>query len=309
MYLQWQQGAGGICRYQVRVCGFNQPGELQNNWLFTQHISKDFDPNIYNYPVDIRVEIRYAGISCRQRHGCNPSFSILTYITNNPRLPSTQGNGYMNRDRYTNNVTITPEQTSTPYTEIQSFTLQPSQTGLYVVIQDYGTCLGISRLRVYRNNCKGRQTGLVIYPDAPAPVDDSVNINIACVNNAHVVGSPQVSCFSDGTWGSEDPICQCNLGYEDMETECIGMFQFLYYVNNLCIFFEYSACEAGEYQAGGGTCLECPVNTEVDMVAAPQCECLTGYFRDDIDLRPSAVVNQGLGGDSSETVSDDCTRK
>ena len=142
----------------------------------------------------------------------------------------------MNRNRYTNNVTITPEEISTPYTEIHNFTLQPFQTGLYVAIHDYGTCLGISRLRVYRNNCKGRQTGLVIFPDAPAPVDDSVNINIACVNNAAVVGSPQVSCFSDGTWGPENPVCQCNLGYEDMGTECIGMFQFLYYVNSLCHF-------------------------------------------------------------------------
>ena len=78
---------------------------------------------------------------------------------------------------------------------------------------------------------------LYIYPDAPAPVDDSVNINIACVDNAHVVGSPQVSCFSDGTWGSEGPMCQCNLGYEDMGTECIGMFQFLYYVNNHIILY------------------------------------------------------------------------
>ena len=107
----------------------------------------------------------------------------------------------MNINNYMNNVTITPEDTSTPYTEIHNFTLQPSQTGLYVAIQDYGTCLGISRLRVYRNNCKGLQTGLVIYPDAPAPVDDSVNINIACVDNATVVGSDQVSCHNDGTWG------------------------------------------------------------------------------------------------------------
>ena len=45
------------------------------------------------------------------------------------------------------------------------------------------------------------------------------------------------------------------------------------------------------------------------MVAAPQCECLTGYFRDDVDLRPSAAVNQVLGGDGSGTASDDCTRK
>ena len=83
----------------------------------------------------------------------------------------------------------------------------------------------ILRLRVYRNNCKAFQTGLVIYPDTPAPIKDSVYINISCVNNAVVVGSDEVSCLSDGTWGPEIPVCQCNLGYEDRETECIGKLQ------------------------------------------------------------------------------------
>ena len=148
----------------------------------------------------------------------------------------------MNRNNYMNNVTITPEDTSTPYTEIHNFTLQPSQTGLYVAIQDYGTCLGISRLRVYRNNCKGLQTGLVIYPDAPAPVDDSVNINIACVDNATVVGSDQVSCHNNGTWGAEDPECQCNLGYESstIETECTGRRSYNYLVGNKWLSFTHT---------------------------------------------------------------------
>ena len=44
-------------------------------------------------------------------------------------------------------------------------------------------------------------------------------------------------------------------------------------------------------------------------VAAPQCDCLPGYFRDDSDLSAETLVNQGLGGDGSETASDGCTRK
>ena len=131
----------------------------------------------------------------------------------------------MNRNNYGDNRTISPEETSTPYTEIHNFTLQPSQTGLYLAIQDYGTCLSISRMRVYHNNCKGRQTGLVIYPDAPAPVVNPVNINIRCVDNATFVGSDEVSCHKDGTWSAEIPECQCNLGFENttVETKCTGM--------------------------------------------------------------------------------------
>ena len=82
-----------------------------------------------------------------------------------------------------------------------NFTLQPSQTGFYIAVKDNGTCFGISRIKVYRNNCKSFQSGLVLYPDAPAPVSDSVNINVQCVDNAVVSGSAQVTCGSDGRWG------------------------------------------------------------------------------------------------------------
>ena len=35
--------AGGVCRFTVRVCGWEKPGATQDNWLFTKYISKDFD--------------------------------------------------------------------------------------------------------------------------------------------------------------------------------------------------------------------------------------------------------------------------
>ena len=58
-------------------------------------------------------------------------------------------------------------------------------TGFYIAIQDTGTCVGISRLRVYYIN-QSFQSGLVLYPDAPAPISGSENIsiNIKCVSNA-----------------------------------------------------------------------------------------------------------------------------
>ena len=77
-------------------------------------------------------------------------------------------------------------------------------------------------MRVYRNNCQSFQTGLVLYPDAPAPVSGSENIVISCVPNARVIGSAQVTCNSDGTWGSERPVCECRLGYENRVTDCFS---------------------------------------------------------------------------------------
>ena len=75
---------------------------------------------------------------------------------------------------------------------------------------------------MYRNNCQSFQNGLVVYPDAPAPVSGSENISMNCVDNAVVSGSPQVTCYSNGTWGQANPVCECRLGYENRMTECFS---------------------------------------------------------------------------------------
>ena len=217
-HLQWQQGAGGICRYQVRVCGYRQNGDIviQNNWLFIQHISKDFDPDMYNYPVNIHVRVTYAGQSCRIRNGCDPRFYLSHYVTNDTQLPSTEGSGYMNTDNYPKNVTVTPERTSVTYTDTLSFiTLEPNETGFYLAVHEYGSCLGISRMLVFRYNCPERQTGLVTYPDTPAAINSSTVVDIQCQPNSRPVpGNDTVICHSNGTWEVESPQCECEDGYE-----------------------------------------------------------------------------------------------
>ena len=120
---------------------------------------------------------------------------------------------------------VTPVDTTRRFTETFNFTLQPNVTGFYFAIRDTGTCVGISRVRVFRNNCQAFQSGLVLYPDAPAPVSDSENIAISCVPNAVVSGSAQVTCHSNGTWGPENPVCECQPGYEDRGTECFRKYK------------------------------------------------------------------------------------
>ena len=127
----------------------------------------------------------------------------------------------MNTDNYDQFGRARPSSTRRPYFDTYTFTLDPSDTGFYVAIRDKGTCVGISRLRVYHYNCPSRQVGLVLYPEAPAPVSGSVNVNIKCVDNAVVSGSPQVTCHSNGTWGPENPVCECRPGYEERQGECV----------------------------------------------------------------------------------------
>ena len=129
---------------------------------------------------------------------------------------------------------------TTTYNGFFNFTLPPSSTGFYRAVRDTGSCMALSRLRVYRNNYKYREVGLVIYPDTPAPVSGSVTIDISCVENAVVSGSARVTCRSDGTWGPENHVCQCRLGYEERETECVGKYPVECCVRELTFFLQHA---------------------------------------------------------------------
>ena len=215
MYFQWQQSAG-TCQFQIKVCGFRQPGVAQDNWLFTQHISKSFDANTNNYEVEILVNITYALQSCRSNRdpSCNTQFTLYRYITTSQQLPSTSGSGFMTKNNYASFGTVSPADTGARYTEAHRVTLQPQQTSFYIAIEDTGTCVIVSRLQVYRHNCREKQIGLVRYPDTPAPITGSASVDILCADNAESSSSAAVTCDSEGQWGPEMPTCGCSPGYE-----------------------------------------------------------------------------------------------
>ena len=215
---QWQI-RGGLCRKVVASCAHSQP--TKDNWLFTQYINKSFDSDTYNYAVNIHVNISYS-MNCFTHQGCKRRFRLHNYTTNEVQSPTTTGSGFMNIQNFMQFATVKPVGTKPSYTDTHSLTLNPSDTGFYLAIRDNGTCVDISRVIVYRNNCQSRESGLVRYPDAPAPVSDSENIAISCVPNAVVSGSAQVTCNSDGTWGPENPVCECRLGYSMDDMSCQG---------------------------------------------------------------------------------------
>ena len=190
--------------------------------------------------MNITVEVIYALQSCRSELGCDIGFRLLNYKKNTQQLPSTTGSGYMNTGNYEQFGRAGPSSTTRPYFENYNFTLYPSDTGFYVAIRDIGTCVVISRLRVYHYICPSRQEGLVLYPETPAPVSGSVNVQFTCVDNAESE-SDTVTCNHDGTWSTEVPVCECNVGYENMGTNCSGKSintmqrtKFLHYVSLIC---------------------------------------------------------------------------
>ena len=212
-HFQWQHGGGGICRFQAQVCGYTV-GD-QNNWLFTQHISKDIDSERNNYPVDVVVTITFNFQSCRERNDCNRQFKVYRYITNSP----TSISDHQTTSKYTEIATVSRPETANAdavTNETLMFQLQPNQMGFYLGVQDFGlgTCLGMSRLLVYRLNCRPFQSVLVLYPDTPAPRDGSSSVDITCASDASVIGSAGVTCLSNGSWGPEIPECRCDPGFE-----------------------------------------------------------------------------------------------
>ena len=115
----------------------------------------------------------------------------------------------MNTENYEQFGRARPSSTRRSYFETYSFTLDSSDTGFYVAIQDVGACVGISRLRVYHYICPSRKEGLVLYPETPAPVSGSVNVQFTCVDNAYIPESDSntVTCYHNRTWSNEVPVC------------------------------------------------------------------------------------------------------
>ena len=188
-------------------------------------------------------------------------FRLLNYTTNTQQLPSTTGNGYMNTDNY-EQFGRASSTTQTARFETHTFTLDPSDTGFYVALQDTGTCVGISRLRVYHYICPSQQKGLVLYPEIPTPVSGSVNVQFTCVDNAHLPESESdtITCYHNATWSTEVPVCECSVGYENMGTNCAGKsvmhkiaaLLLLYIVSHAYFIILpsviHTACSAGKYR-------------------------------------------------------------
>ena len=74
---------------------------------------------------------------------------------------------------------------------------------------------------MYRYICPSHSVGLVLYPETPAPVSGSVNVHFSCIDNASIPESENdtVTCHSNGTWGTNIPVCECNPGYVDKVTK------------------------------------------------------------------------------------------
>ena len=77
--------------------------------------------------------------------------------------------------------------------------------------------------------------GLVKYPVTGAPQTGTINVVTECVPNAEQTSaSLMVTCDSNGSWGNENPQCQCREGTVMVNDECTGRYIYAYACFLMC---------------------------------------------------------------------------
>ena len=129
------------------MCGYYPTGR-QDNWLFTQHISKSQSANI-STTVFINITFQIGTVCKVHGLGCKREFELYYYVVNSKQSRRM----YNDISRYNLLSTISPGNSQFEFVnEERNFTLPPQQSGFYIAIRDTGTCVSVSRIIVYRYN-------------------------------------------------------------------------------------------------------------------------------------------------------------
>ena len=218
--LQFKHNSGGLCQWSVMSCGYRSG--WQDNWLFTQFISKAAPPNT-THTVRVVVEISYTLSSCRSRYNCHPTF----------RLYKLDANGPLPREVYTNvskYVSVRNRNGASTLSQnlVETIDVPANVGGFYLAIRDNRSCIQVSQIKVYRHQCYSKQEGLVVFPDTAAPVENDMTITAGCMPHSTPVsaGNMAMTCDSDGNWRGRGQ-CRCDAGYkreagENGGESCVG---------------------------------------------------------------------------------------
>ncbi len=200
------------------MCGFEVPG--QDNWLITQHISREVGGTLLNQVVVI-VEFEFNG--CIESGDCTQTFTIHHYGTS-----TIDAGAAANVANYGLLDTIAPDdvtgvlrQNLTVYFTFDEYMYANTTTGFYLAIRDVSTCMFIHRVLVYYAVCPNIIQDLVNLPETVAPPQqvqsDPVLVTTGtCVENASPQfdqANPEVNCLAGGQWTPRLG-CECDNGFD-----------------------------------------------------------------------------------------------
>ena len=187
-------------------CGY--PSGFQNNWLFTQFISKNV-PGQTNYTVTVTIDLSYTLSSCRRRYNCNPEISVFKFDTSGPQPRSV----YTDRSNY--KLLINKPGASTRTQNILlKVDILPEVEGFYLAIKDNTSCIQVAQLQVYRYQCGEKQERLLMFPvtAAPAMAVSNMTVTHGCMPNSSPNSNVDMMCDNMGLWSGEGD-CICDPGY------------------------------------------------------------------------------------------------
>ena len=217
---QWSQLGGQLCSGTVTVCGFDQG--TQENWLITQHISRELAGGQRLRKVTAQFNITFNG--CDISRQCRQTFDVYkwqTSITN--EIATRNTNNYEKVDR------VSPQVSDGFGSSVESLDIDlDAESGFYLAVVDLSTCITINRILVFYYVCPAETSQLITRPEviqAISPDDSDVTINGECVENSSTQSGsmPLLSCDEEGLWNVIFP-CFCNPGYEfvDGQQQCSG---------------------------------------------------------------------------------------
>ena len=182
-------------------------GSEQNNWLFTQYISY---PSLYASEIFIKIDYNFS--KCQNNPVCDiPYFNVLHFDTDSPS-PREQ----VKSSNYNLIQQIEQPISDNATTATIPFQRPSNSSGLYLAVQDVGSCGNIMRIKVYYELCPSMIVGLVIYPALPLPVKSSLLVaaegSAVCAANARNTSGLEFRAFGDGEC-ERSVTCKCLPGY------------------------------------------------------------------------------------------------
>ena len=196
------------------VCGFSVGA--QENWLITQHISRELAGGQRLQKVTARFHFQLNG--CDVSRQCRRSFDVYKWQTSTISREAAR-----NTANYAREGRISPEDNSGTVATTETLDIDlTAESGFYMAVVDLSTCILIERILVFYYVCPAETSELITRPETIAPESP---VNGECVENSspQTGSNPVLRCADEGVWEVIIP-CQCNAGYEGVteESGCSG---------------------------------------------------------------------------------------
>ena len=188
------------------MCGFS--AGAQENWLITQHISRQLSSGQLFSRVS--VEVQYQFQICTQQQQCLQNFELHMWETS--AVDST--NIAKKMKNFVRVGRFGPNNGTETITEVIDVEFDTEETGFYLALVDHGTCVVINQFLVFYEGvlCSGEKTGLIEHPEVIPPQD--MVAGKCAANSATMNGSdPVIKCTDEGDWEVLMP-CLCGPGFE-----------------------------------------------------------------------------------------------